>query len=119
MPVGEGEVGGQDEAFLFVPPADDLEDQVGISVVESEKHELVDDEQSDFGVVVEASIESASGLLGAEVEQELGGGEKEHGAPGKDGAMGDVLGDHGLTQSARCDEHDVARALEKVEREEG
>jgi hypothetical protein len=32
--------------------------------------------------------------------------------------MRDVLGDHGLAESARRDEDDVSGALEKVEREE-
>jgi hypothetical protein len=42
VPVGEGQVGGEDEAFLFVSTADDLEDEIRVSVVEGEKAELVD-----------------------------------------------------------------------------
>ena len=82
------------------------------------KPELVDDEKPDLGVVVQAPFEGACGLLGAEIEQELGGGEEEDGAAGEDGTVGDVLGDHRLAEATRGDEDDVARALEKVEREE-
>src|ERR1700728_925452 len=69
VPIGEGEVGGEHEALLLVAAADDLEDEVGISVVEGEESELVDDEKSDLRVVVEPSLERACGLLGAEIEQ--------------------------------------------------
>jgi hypothetical protein len=39
VPVGEGEIGGQDKAFLLVRPADDLEDEVRVAVVEREESE--------------------------------------------------------------------------------
>jgi hypothetical protein len=68
---------------------------------------------------MQATVERTSRLLSAEVEQELGGGKEERGAPGKDGSMGEILGDHGLAQSSGGDEHDVAYPLEEVEREQG
>ena len=43
-PIAEGEVGGQDEAFLLVAAADDLEEQVGVAIIESKEPNLVNDE---------------------------------------------------------------------------
>ena len=42
MPVGEGEVGGEHEALFLVTSTDDLEDQVGVAIVEGEESELVE-----------------------------------------------------------------------------
>ena len=69
VPIGEGEVGGEDEALLLVTSADDLEDQVGVAIVEREKAQLVDDEKANLCVVMESPLEGARGLLGPEVEQ--------------------------------------------------
>jgi hypothetical protein len=78
-----------------------LKDEIGVSIVEGEKAKLVDDEKSNLGVVVQATIERTSRLLSAEVEKELGRGEEERGASGKDGSMSEILGDHGLAQPSR------------------
>src|SRR5580698_4581726 len=93
VPIGEGEIGGQHDALLLVAPTDDLEDQVGVSIVEGEEAELVDDEESDLRVIVEAPVEGGGGLGGAEGEEGRGGREEEKGGAGEDGARGDVLGD--------------------------
>ena len=41
-PVLEGEVRGEDEALLCVPPADDLEEPIGVAVVEGEVAQLIE-----------------------------------------------------------------------------
>src|SRR5277367_3806767 len=119
VPVLEGEVGGHDEALLFVASADELEEQVGVSVVEGEVADLVEDEQSDVGVVAQASLECARGLLCAEVEQSLCGGDEEDGAPGEDGVVGEILGNGGLAEAAGSDEDDVSGGGEEVQGEQG
>src|SRR5450432_3934116 len=116
VPFGEGEIGGQHEAFLLIPTADDLKDQIGVAIVEGEKAELVEHREPDLCVVVEAPLECAGGFLAAEVEQELGSGQEENGASGEDRAVRDILGDHRLSESPGGDEDDVAGALEEVER---
>src|SRR5882724_7577877 len=73
-PVAEREVGGEDEALLLVASADDLEQEVGVAVVERQEPDLVDDEEADTRVVLESSLECASGFLCGEVEEELSGG---------------------------------------------
>src|SRR5882672_9240333 len=42
-PVTEGEIGGEYGAFLLVAAADDLEEQVGVSIVEGEEANFVED----------------------------------------------------------------------------
>jgi hypothetical protein len=116
-PVCKGEVGGEHEALLLVAPADDLEEQVSVPVVEGEIADLVEDEEADLRVVLQATIESAGGLLRAEVEQELRGGDEEDGVSLQDGLVRDVLRDHRLAEALWCDEHDVARLGEEVDRE--
>jgi hypothetical protein len=53
--------------------------------------------------------------LAAQIEQHLGGGQEEYGASSKDGAMGDVFGNHCFSESAGGNENDVSRGLKKVE----
>jgi hypothetical protein len=59
-PVSEGEIGGEHGAFLLVAAADDLEEQVGVSVVEGEEADFVEDKQANFGVVLQPALESTS-----------------------------------------------------------
>ena len=67
--------------------------------------------------MLEAAVERARGLLRAEVEQELGGGEEEDRAALEDGVVRDVLRDHRLAETLRGDEDDVARIGEEVDGE--
>jgi len=71
-PVSEGEVGSEDGALFLVASADDLEEQVGISIIESEEADFVEDKQANFGVVLEPALEGSGGFLRAKIEQELG-----------------------------------------------
>jgi len=48
MPLGEGEIGGEDEALLLVTSTDDLEEEVCIAIVECEETEPVNDESSNL-----------------------------------------------------------------------
>jgi hypothetical protein len=59
-PIAEGEIRGEDGAFSLVATTDDLEQEVSVSVVEGEKADLVDDQQTDLGVVFEPAFESSS-----------------------------------------------------------
>lgn len=113
--IAKGEICREDDALLLVAAGDDLEQQVGVSGVEGEEADLVDDEQSDAGVVLEAALESTGRFLGGEVEQKLGGGDEEGTVPVDDGLMHDVLGHHGLAESLRRHENDVARVFDEVE----
>src|SRR5262245_11443778 len=108
-PVLEGEIGGEHEALLFIPSTDDLKEQVGVSLVEGEIAYLVEDQEADLRVALEAVLEGASGFLSGEVEQELSGGGKEHGVAGEDRLVGDILGEHRFSEPLWRDEHDIAR----------
>ena len=118
VPVLEGQVGGDEQGAVLVAAADELEEEVGGASVVGEVSELIDHEQRGAGVVAEAAFEGAGGLLSVEVEEEVGGGGEEGGVPGEDGLVGDVLGEHGLTQALRTDEDYVLAAGEEVERED-
>src|ERR1700722_11461178 len=110
---------GEDEALSLVAPADDLEQKVGIAVVEREIADLVDDEKALLGVVPETPLERAAGLLPAEVEEHLCGSREEDGVAGDDGLIGDVLRDHGLAETLRGDEYDVTCGTEEVKPDGG
>src|SRR5690606_29522781 len=118
-PLLEREVGGEHEALSLVTTADDLEEEIGVAVIEGEIAELVDDEEALLGVVPEAPLEAATGLLGAEIEEHLRGGGEQHRVPGEDGLMGDVLSDHRLAEALRRDEDDVACRAEEVQADRG
>ena len=96
---GIRKIGGENGALLLVSAADDLKQQIGVAVIEGEKADFIEDEQTDFGVVLEPTIERSRGFLGAEVEQQLRGGNEERGVPCECRVMSDVLGDHGLAQA--------------------
>src|SRR5438128_1125871 len=99
--------------------ADDLEEEVGGARVVAEIADLVDDEESTRGVVVEPPAEPARRLLRAQIEEEFGGGLEEYVVAGEDGGVGDVLRDHRLAEALGRHEHDVARAREEVEPQRG
>jgi hypothetical protein len=67
--------------------------------------------------MAEALVETAGGLLAAEVEEHLGGGGEEDGVASLDGGVGDVLGDHRLPEALVRDEHDVVGLFQEVEAE--
>src|SRR5439155_586899 len=71
--------------------AADLEEEVGGARVVGEIADLVDDEESTRGVVVEPPAEPARRLLRAQIEEEFGGGLEEYVVAGEDGGVGDVL----------------------------
>ncbi len=68
---------------------------------------------------MQSSFQSSRRLLTADVEQHLCGGQEEDGAAGEHGPVSDVFCDHRFSEAAAGDKNDVARRLEKVEREEG
>ena len=90
-PFAEGKIRGEHDAPLFVAARDDLEEQVGISIVEGEVSNLVDHEEALLGIMAQLSIERARRLLRAELEEKLRGRDDEDGVPGEDRLVGDVL----------------------------
>ena len=105
------------QTFPFIPAADDLEEKVGSAGIVGEVPELVQDQQAALAVGVEPVREAPRGLLATEIEEELGGGREQHVVPGKDRLVGDVLGDHRLTEALSGDEDEVAARGEEVEME--
>jgi hypothetical protein len=86
--------------------------------VVGEVPDLVNAQQGGPGVVSEAAIEPARGLLAIEIEQEIGRRGEERGVALQDGLMDGVLRDHRLAQALGPDEHDVLRVLEEVQPED-
>ena len=118
VPLLEGQVGGEEQGAVLVAAADELEEEVGGAGVVGEVSDLIDDEQSGPGVVTETPLEGARGLLAVEVEEEVGGGGEEGGVAGKDGLVGDVLGEHGFPEALGTDQDYVLAAGEEVEGED-
>src|SRR5690349_856018 len=116
-PVFEGEIGGEDEALLLIAAVDELEEEIGVARVVREITELVDDQQSNRGVVSESAIKAASRFLAAEIEEKLARRREHYGAPCQDGLVGDVLRDHRFAEAMRRDEDDVAIIPEEIEPE--
>jgi hypothetical protein len=54
--------------------------------------------------VLEAAGQAAGGLLGAEVEQELGGGREQDVVAGQDRLIGDVLDEHRFAEALGRDQ---------------
>jgi len=69
--------------------------------------------------VLEPSVEAASRLLAAEVEEQLGRGGEERGVSLQDRVVDDVPRDHRLAESLGGDEDDVVAAVDEVELEGG
>jgi hypothetical protein len=69
-------------------------------MAEGEKADFVEDEKTHLGEVEQAPLERACRLLGAEVEQELRGGQKENRVATKHRAVHYVPRDHGLSEAA-------------------
>ena len=76
-PIGKRQIGGEDEAFFLVAHGDDTEEQVSISLVVGEIADFIDAQAREGSIVLEFSVESASGILSAQVEQEVCGLDKE------------------------------------------
>src|SRR5947209_14596432 len=77
VPLAEIEVGGEDDALVLVATTHDLEEEVGVAVVEGEIADLVDAQETGATVVAESVLERACGFLGGEIEEHLGGGDEE------------------------------------------
>ncbi len=116
-PLAECQVRSQDKAFSFVAAADDLKEQIGVAAVVGQIADLVDDEQGSCAVVTQFGVETSCGILGAEIEKELGCTKEQDRVPGEDGLIGDILGDHGFAQALRSDEDEVVALAEEVQME--
>ena len=63
--------------MLFVAPADNLKKQVGVAIVVGQISELIDAEQSEPAIMAQAAVKRARGLSAAQVQKQLGGGDKQ------------------------------------------
>ena len=116
-PIGKREIGGEDEAFFLVTHGDDAEEEVCISLVVGEIADFIDAEAREGGIVLKLSVQSTSGILCAQVEQEVCGRDEKCGVAAEDGVMSDIFGDHGFAETLGSDEDDVFSAGEEVQRE--
>ena len=79
VPLREWLICGDHDRFLGVPSTDDLEEQLGMSVVVGEVSEFVDDEKLGLKVPAKPSLQSGCALLCGEVAEELGSGDVQGG----------------------------------------
>ena len=56
VPVAEGEVGGEDKALVFITPADDLEEQIGVAIVVGEVADLINAKEFNGRRIVEQPV---------------------------------------------------------------
>ena len=108
-PVGEGEIGGDDDRGVLVELADQVEEQLRASLAEGQIAELVDDDE----ILAQQGFDDASALAGGlllfelidqvdEVEETAAGARSDDGGGDRDG----VFADSGVRRGA-----DIARFL--------
>ena len=68
-PVAESQVGGEDDALVFVAAVDDFEKEVGIAAVVGQIADLVDAQEMKAAVVSQSSFEGSAGFDSTKVEQ--------------------------------------------------
>ena len=71
VPVFEGKIRGDEEWAVRIAPTDDLEEEVGGVGVIGEVPDLIDGEQVGSGIVAQAPLEGAGGLLAVEIEHQI------------------------------------------------
>ena len=101
-----------------VPACDDLEEEVGVSVVVVEIPHLINRQKLRLGEAAQAPSKGGVGVLGGEFVEHVRG----HGEPGGEavehGMVEEVLHQHGLADSVRTDEDDVGGVVDEGEGEE-
>ena len=102
---------------MFIAPADDLKEEIrGVRVI-GQIADLIDRQDVRTSVGAQATLESACGVLSVQIEQQVGGGDKERGVAGQDRLVHEVLGEHRLAQALIPDQDDVLALGHEVERE--
>src|SRR5215831_2249453 len=101
VPLFEGLIGGQQNRIALVTVVDDFEEQVGGMGVVGQIAAFVDDQQGGASVVAEAPAAQGGGIP-VEVGEQAGGGAEQDGVAREHGRVGNVLGNHGLSEPIRA-----------------
>ena len=72
-PLVVGLVGGQDDGTAFVAGADDLEEQIGATLVDGQVADFVEDKERRRGVPAQLGFEGALGLCGVKGVDDVDG----------------------------------------------
>ena len=118
-PLCEGAVGCHHGALVFITPADEFEQQVGMAVGVGQVANLVDDQQAGACVMVQAPSQRGIAVEGGEVAQQLAGAGEQHGVAVDQRLIGDVAGKRRFADAVWADQNDVGGVLEEVERHQG
>src|ERR1700674_4548275 len=89
-PFGEGPVGGDDRAVVLVTAADELEQQVGMTIGIGEISDLVDHQKTGAGIVTQAPAQGGIAVECGELAEQLTGAGEQHGVTVDECLMGDV-----------------------------
>jgi len=117
-PFSKGFVGGDNNGPVEVSPGDDLEEEIGVTVVVVEISDLVDGEDLRLCEASQASGEGGVGVLGGELVEHVAGHGETRGIAVNDGVVDEILGDHGLADAVGSEKDDVDGVVDKGEREE-
>ena len=117
-PFGEGFVGGDENRLCEVAACDDLEEEVGVSVVVVEIPHLINREELRSGEAAQAPGQGGAGVLSGEFVEHVGGHGESGGEAAEDCVVEDVLDEHRLPDSVRSDEDDVGGVTDEGEGEE-
>jgi hypothetical protein len=117
-PLAKRAVGADQRRTFLVAQRDDLEEQVGVGVVVAEVAQFVDHEQVGTRGLTELAGAAGGSVGNGQVAEQGRRGGEAHGVAGDECAVGDVLGDHGLADAVRADQHGVGGVVQKVERHE-
>ncbi len=104
---------------MLVAAADELEQQVGMTVGVGEITDLVDDEEVGASIVAQAPTQGGITVERGEVAEQLAGAGEQHGVAVDQGLMGDVAGERRLSDAVGTDQDDVGGIVEEVERHQG
>lgn len=112
-------VGGEDHGAAFIPPADELEEQVRAYAIDGQVPDFVEDQESGHGVGLEFLIESPlRGRLGEGADQRSGRREEDPIAV-LDGLEAQPDCEVSLPDTGRAQEDDVLACLHKPTDREG
>src|SRR6266487_596848 len=100
-PAAERLVAGEDEWSLLVTPADQLEEQVGATLVDGQVSDLVDNQEPWHGVELELLLEPALGERLGQRTDHAGGGREQHPVAGLDGLQAEPDGEVGFADAGR------------------
>ena len=117
-PFREGFIGRDEDRHGEVPAGDDLEEEVGISVVVVEVSDLVDGEKLRAGEATQSPGKGCVGVLGGEFVEHVRGGGEAGGEAAEDGMVKEVLHQHRFADTVWPDEDDIGGVVDEGEREQ-